>query len=229
MPWIFITQEIFLQHRMTWAHCCHGNQVERRWGEFVFGYDSPIQLQTHTHRHRLKLIRESLWFSESVVCLIQITSLQSPLKNHSVSFTQSTTTSATVQFNSVLRHFLRQHVCQDVDGVGLGFGCGSSSQQDLEQCDLNTHTHKQGLSEWVWFKCSASGVWSDSLSPYTVVNWVKYPGTRALWHTTPALPHPEHTNTHRGCIQLIIRWHFAALSVYGNSRRTEGSSDTPLL
>lgn len=111
---------------------------------------------SNTHTHRLKLLRESLWFSESVVWLIQIISLQAPLKNHSVSFTQSTTTSATVLFNSVLRHFLGQHVCQDVDWVGLSFGCGSSSQQDLEQCDLNIHTHTKGLSEWVQFKCSAN-------------------------------------------------------------------------
>lgn len=96
---------------------------------------------SNTHTHRLKLLKESLWFSESVVWLIQITSLQAPLNNHSGSFTLSTTTSAAVLFNGVLRHFLGQHVCQDVDGIGLGFGCGSSSQQDLEQCDLNTHTH----------------------------------------------------------------------------------------
>lgn len=43
-----------------------------------------------------------------------------------------------------LRHFLRQHVCQDVDGVGLGFGCGSSCQEDLQQGNLQL-THIRDL------------------------------------------------------------------------------------
>lgn len=39
-----------------------------------------------------------------------------------------------------LRHLLRQHVRQDVDGVGLGFGRRSSSKEDLQQGDLRwTH------------------------------------------------------------------------------------------
>ena len=36
------------------------------------------------------------------------------------------------------RHLLRQHIGQDVDGVGLGLGGGSCSQQDLQQGNL-TH------------------------------------------------------------------------------------------
>lgn len=35
-----------------------------------------------------------------------------------------------------LRHLLGQHVCQDVDGVRLGFGSRSSCEQDLQQSDL---------------------------------------------------------------------------------------------
>lgn len=34
------------------------------------------------------------------------------------------------------RHLLRKNISQDVDGVGLGFRGGSSSEEDLQQSDL---------------------------------------------------------------------------------------------
>lgn len=47
------------------------------------------------------------------------------------------------------RHLLRQHISQDVDGVGFGFGCGSCSQQQLEEGDL-TRGKEKLLSGKVW-------------------------------------------------------------------------------
>lgn len=44
-----------------------------------------------------------------------------------------------------LRHLFRQHVCQDVDGVSLGLGGGSSSQEDLQQSDLQ---ERAAVGEW---------------------------------------------------------------------------------
>lgn len=43
-----------------------------------------------------------------------------------------------------LRHLLRQHIRQDVDGVRLGLGGGGSSQEDLQQSDLQGRAGRKG-------------------------------------------------------------------------------------
>lgn len=45
-----------------------------------------------------------------------------------------------------LRHLFRQHICQDVDGVSLGLGGGCSSQEDLQQSDLQERASVGGWS-----------------------------------------------------------------------------------
>lgn len=55
-----------------------------------------------------------------------------------------------------LRHLFRQHVCQDVDGVGLGFRGGRCSKEDLQQSYLQKRAGVEGCSQEGAFLSSPS-------------------------------------------------------------------------
>ena len=57
-----------------------------------------------------------------------------------------------------LRHLLRQYVCQDVDGVCLGFGSRRCCEQDLQQSDLTFRERHHGVIYSLTWKLMAASV-----------------------------------------------------------------------